>query len=290
MTPFDLVNLPPLIALTSGRPEVKIGLIDGPVTMDHPDLARESLREVYGPHQSRCAENGSAACLHGTYIAGILCGKRGSIAPAICPNCTVLVRPIFAEAAEGMDQMPSATPEELAGAILDCIESGAQVLNLSVALSHPSGRGERRLEEALDYAARRGVIPVAAAGNQGTLGSSAITRHPWVIPVIAYDSQGRPQSFSNLGKSIGTRGLGAPGDNITSLGVGGQPLSLSGTSVAVPFVTGAIGLLWSEFPAASAAQVKLAISQGQGHRRPALVPPLLNAWSAYEILRQAYSS
>ena len=163
--------------------------------------------------------------------------------------------------------MPSTTPEELAEAILDCIEAGARVLNLSVALSHPSGRGERRLEEALDYAARRGVIPVVAAGNQGTLGSSAITRHPWVIPVIAYDSQGRPLSYSNLGKSIGTRGLGAPGDNITSLGVEGQPLSLSGTSVAVPFVTGAMALLWSEFPAASAAQLKLAI--GQAQRAPA---------------------
>ncbi|MFA4901864.1 MAG: S8 family serine peptidase [Desulfobaccales bacterium] len=288
MTPFDLVNLPPLIALTSGRPEVMIGLIDGPVALDHPDLPRENLKEVSGPHQSKCAENGSAACLHGTYIAGILCGKRDSIVPGICPNCTVLVRPIFAEAAEGMDQMPSATPEELAGAILNCIESGARVLNLSVALSHPSGRGERRLEEVLDYAAKRGVIIVAAAGNQGTLGSSAITRHPWAIPVIAYDSQGRPQSFSNLGKSIGTRGLGAPGDNVTSLGVGGQLMSLSGTSVAVPFVTGAIGLLWSEFPAASAAQVKLAISQPQGQRRPTLVPPLMNARAAYGVLKQAY--
>ena len=149
-------------------------------------------------------------------------------------------------------------------------------------------RGERRLEEALDYAARRGVIIVAAAGNQGTVGSSVITRHPWVIPVIAYDTQGRPQGYSNLGKSIGTQGMGAPGDNITSLGVDGQPLGLSGTSVAVPFVTGAIGLLWSEFPAATAAQVKLAISHPQGQRRPALVPPLMNAWSTYEVLQQAY--
>lgn len=185
--------------------------------------------------------------------------------------------------------MPSATPEELAGAIVDCIEAGARLLNLSVALSHPTVNGERQLEEALDYAARRGVIPIAAAGNQGTLGSSAITRHPWVIPVIAYDSQGRPLSFSNLGKSIGTRGLGAPGDNVTSIGMSGQPLSLGGTSVAVPFVTGAMALLWSEFPAASASQVKLALMQAQGQRRPTLVPPLMNAWAAYEVLRQAFT-
>jgi len=48
-----------------------------------------------------------------------------------------------------------------------------------------SSRDERELDEVLDYAARRGVITVAAAGNQGAIGSSAITRHQWVIPVAA---------------------------------------------------------------------------------------------------------
>ena len=40
----------------------------------------------------------------------------------------------------------------------------------------------------MNHAAHRGVITVAAAGNQGTVGSSAITRHPWVIPVAACDT------------------------------------------------------------------------------------------------------
>ena len=279
---LDLVRLTPLMEKTRGRPEIVIGLIDGPVALGHSDLTGAHIREVSG-NNGRCDQSSSAACLHGTYIAGILCGKRDSSAPAICPNCTILLRPIFAEAAEGMDQMPSATPEELAGAILDCINAGARVLNLSVALSQPSGRSERRLEEALDYAAGRGVIPVAAAGNQGTLGSSVITRHPWVIPVVAYDSHRRLLSYSNLGRSIGKRGLGAPGANITSLGLGNNLVSLSGTSVAVPFVTGTIGLLWSEFPAASAAQVKLALIRGQAHRRT-IVPPLLDAWQAYKVM------
>lgn len=286
MHPTELVNLTPLMALTSGRPEIIIGLIDGPVAMDHPDLTRESLREISGL-DNQCPQNMGAACLHGTYIAGILSAARHSLPPGLCPGCTVLVRPIFAEVAAGMDRMPSAAPAELAAAIVECIEAGARLLNLSVAVSQPAGRRDRPLEEALDYAARRGVIPVAAAGNQGTLGSSAITRHPWVIPVIACDSQGRPQSFSNLGKSIGTRGLGAPGQNITSLNVAGRHLSLSGTSVAVPFVTGAMALLWSEFPGASATQLKLALSQARGPRRPAVVPPLMNAWAAYEVLQQS---
>ena len=286
MNPLDLVNLTASMTVTAGRPEIVIGLIDGPVAMDHPDLTSASLREVSGAH-SKCNQYPSASCLHGTYIAGILGGARASLAPAICPKCTILVRPIFAEAVEGLNQMPSSTAEELGGAMVNCIEAGARVLNLSVALSHPTRQGERILAEALDYAAHRGVILVVAAGNQGTLGSSVITRHPWAIPVIAYDSQRRPLSYSKLGKSIGTRGLGAPGDNITSLGMGGQSLRLSGTSVAVPFVTGALALLWSEFSGASAAHVKLAIAQSQGPRRSALVPPLMNAWASYEFLRRS---
>lgn len=173
--------------------------------------------------------------------------------------------------------MPSATPEELAAAIIETIDAGAHVINLSAALAQPSSKGERELAEALDYAARHGVIVVAAAGNQGTLGSSAITRHLWVIPVVACDLRGRPISYSNLGSSIGRRGLSAPGEDITSLGAEGRPLTLGGTSVAAPFVTGAIALLWSEFPVATAAEVRLAITQAYAPRRTTVVPPLSRA-------------
>jgi len=81
--------------------------------------------------------------------------------------------------------------------------------------------------------------------------------------------------------------LSAPGDEITSLGAEGQSLTLGGTSVAVPFVTGAIALLWSEFPSASAAQIKLAIVQTSPPRRAAVVPPLLDAEAAYRTLSRA---
>ena len=268
MTPLDLVRLTPLIDRTSGRPELTIGLIDGPVVMNHPELANQHIREIPGNGSAACTQANSTACLHGTFVAGILSAKRGSVAPAICPNCTLLVRPIFAETTAANGEMPSAMPEELAQAILDCIDAGARVLNISAALAQPSMKNERTLEEALDQAARRGVIVVAAAGNQGTLGSTAITCHPWVIPVVGYDLQGRPMNHSNLGSSIGRRGLGAPGDQITSLGAEGKPLTFGGTSAAAPFVTGAIALLWSEFPTATATEIKFAATQRISHGEP----------------------
>jgi subtilisin family serine protease len=289
MNPLDLVKLTPLMELTSGKTEVVVGLIDGSVLKKHPELVGANIREISGELSGQCVQASSTACIHGTFVAGILCGKRNSAAPAICPNCTLLVRPIFAEATLGSEQMPSATPADLAAAIIESIDAGARILNMSVAIAQPSSQGELELQEALDYALKRGVIAVAASGNQGTLGSSAITRHPWVIPVVACDLQGRPISYSNLGNSIGRRGLSAPGDRITSLGTEEKTLTLGGTSVATPFVTGAIALLWSEFPTATAAEVKLAVTQGNGFRRTTVVPPLLDAWAAYQVMARSRS-
>jgi subtilisin family serine protease len=283
-----LVGLPQLMARTSGRPEISIGLIDGPVTLDHPDLAAENIREVPGKLAAACADAGNAACAHGTFIAGILHARRMSVAPAICPGCTLLVRPIFSEAPANGEQMPNASAAELADAIFEIVSGGARVINLSVALEGPSPRSGRSLQEALDFALRRGVVVVAAAGNQGAIGGSVITRHPWVIPVVAYDVGGRPMGISNLGASIGRGGLGAPGEAVTSLGVT-DPLTMGGTSAATPFVTGAVALTWSEFPGATAAEVRTAVIQAARPRRTNIVPPLLNAWASYQAMSKARS-
>jgi subtilisin family serine protease len=285
MDPLGLVNLTSLMQRTYGCAEVAIGLIDGPVATDHPDLARERVRDTRGPDRATCQAN-RTACLHGTFVAGILSARRTSSAPAICPGCTLVVRPIFLDTTSDREQIPHATPNDLAAAIFDCIEAGTRVINLSLGLAHPSTTGERCLGWALDHAIKRGVIVVAAAGNQATLGSSALTRHPWVIPVIACDLDGRPTRASNLGHSIGSRGLSAPGDRITSLGAAGPPLTLGGTSVAAPFVTGATALLWSTCPDAPAAHIKLALTASTP-RRTSVAPPLLDAAAAYERLATA---
>ena len=276
------------MARTSGRPEIAIGLIDGPVAFDHPDLTADNIREVPGKLPAACIDAGNAACTHGTFIAGILLARRASVAPAICPGCSLLVRTIFAEAPANGEQMPSASAGELADAIIDVIDAGARVINLSVALQGPSPGGGSSLQQALDFALRRGVVVVAAAGNQGAVGGSVITSHPWVIPVVAYDLRGRPMGISNLGASIGRCGLGAPGEAVTSLGIT-DPLTMGGTSAATPFVTGAVALTWSEFPGASAAEVRSAVTQAAAPRRTAIVPPLLNAWASYQAMSKARS-
>jgi subtilisin family serine protease len=277
-SPLDLVALTPLMAETSGRPEIAIGLVDGPVARDHADLVAGNVREVGSGAAAACARADSIACQHGTFVAGILCARRGSAAPAIAPDCTLLVRPIFREHLAMDESVPSASPEQLAAAIVECVHAGARLINVSAALTAiPNAKGERALRDALDHAAHRGVIVVAAAGNQGWVGSSAITRHAWVIAVAGCTRDGEPLALSNLGRTIGRWGLCAPAENITSLSADGATVTAGGTSVAAPFVTGAIALVWSRFPDARAGQLRLAVTRAHPQRRGTVVPARLNA-------------
>jgi subtilisin family serine protease len=78
--------------------------------------------------------------------------------------------------------------------------------------------------------------------------------------------------------------LSAPGDAVTSLGADGESLTLGGTSVAAPFVAGTVALLWSLFPDATATAMKVALTLVYPYRRATIVPPLLDAWTAYQVM------
>jgi subtilisin family serine protease len=278
---LEVVGLRRLMDETEGTASITIGLIDGPVA-EHQGLATENVRSL-----SRAAHTAGAtgaAAAHATFVAGILAGRRDSDAPAICPGCTLLVRPIFLDAGSPGADTPTATCDETAEAIAECVDAGARIINLSIGVAQPSPNRERRLEDALNYAAHRGTVVAAAAGNQRTIGSSPMTRHDWVIPVAACDRRGRPFGSSNFSASIGRRGLRAPGESVTSLAGGGGTLTSGGTSAATPFVTGTAALLWSAFPAATGAEIKRAMSHGGTGARTSIVPPLLDAWAAYQFI------
>ena len=242
---------------TSGRPEVKVAVIDGAVDRNHPALANTRIQEIGGTR--------GAASAHGTFIAGML--------REICPSCTLLIRPVLGAGAV-----------ELALAVAECVKAGAKVLNLSVQMTGSAPEAALALRQALDSAVGRGAVVVAAAGNQGTLSGSPITSHPGVIPVSACDGAGRLLGSSNLGLSAGRRGLCAPGDGVHGLAPGGKTAWMRGTSAATPFVSAAAALLWSEFPEVGANEIRLALLGG-GRRRTTVNPPMLDASAAWRFLK-----
>src|ERR1700733_5842778 len=158
--PLALVGLDLLMDKTMGRSGIVIGLLDGPVSIRHPAFAAQQFITTAGELSYNCDGHMNSACVHGTFIAGILVAARDSGAPAICPGCTLLVRPIFS----GDSLTVFTSQAELASAIVECIDSGAKILNLSIGVPHTFILDNIELKDALDYAADRSVIVVAATG------------------------------------------------------------------------------------------------------------------------------
>jgi len=113
--PLRLVELTQSIRLTEGALLVAIGLVAGPVALDYPNLSSTNIHELRGNSNGRCADVTGVACVHGTFMAGILSAKRGSAVSTICPGGTLLVPPIFTETDSPREQLPSATPTACTG-------------------------------------------------------------------------------------------------------------------------------------------------------------------------------
>ena len=291
MDPLNQTGLQSLMNISSGDANIVIGIIDGPIDLNHPALEDSNIKTVRDSQVVACKNASSIACSHGTFIAGILCARRGLPAPAICPNCKIIFNPIFKEETDytnnkNMMIVPSITPEELANAIIETIDAGARIINLSLGLSSSSLTTYGKLQQAYDYALYRAVIIVVAAGNYGYIGNISLINHNWLIPVAACNEDGRFDRSSNFGPSIGNRGVMAPGINIKSTFPGGKYTHMSGTSVAAPFVTGSIALLWSIFPYASPSAIMYSITLGTSFkRRRSIVPPLLDIGAAWNGLK-----
>ena len=288
MSPLNLIGLDHLMKISDGSPDIVIGLIDGPVFVDHPAFFESNLKTINKSHYAYCKNSSSLACMHGTFTAGIISSKRGLQSPAICPKCTLLIHPVFIESSTKKinkngcfdNSLPSTTSEELSNAIFETIKAGAKIINLSLGLPN-NLLNNKELYEVYHYAARHGVLIIISAGNQGNIGQTSLIDHDWIIPVASCSNNGTISPDSNLGPIIGNRGVMAPGEFITSVYSGGGYTTASGTSIAAPFVTGTLALLWSIYPKKTASDLKLAILS---HRRRSILPVLLDAYSAFQSL------
>lgn len=277
---------------SSGDRNIVIGVIDGPANLSHPAFQGSQISTVNNNQTSICRNASSMACMHGTFVLGILAAMRGTNAPAICPNCKLLIYPVLKETNNELLQartsnrlfVPNTTLEELSDAIMQTIRAGARIINLS--LGSPSlWTISDKLHDAYNYASKNNVIIVAATGNHAMIGSTALLSHHWITPVAACDGYGMLSTISNYGPSIAKRGFMAPGVDVISTSSDGEYVKGSGTSVAAPFVTGTIALLWSLFPNANAAQILYSIRNSAKYSRGTIMPPLLNAEALYNDLK-----
>jgi subtilisin family serine protease len=185
---------------------------------------------------------------HGTRIALIAAGaaNNGYGGAGVAYNARVM--PLKA-----MDNTGAGTHDWISKAIIWAADNGADIINLSIGGPYPS----QTLRDAINYAWRRGVLLVAAAGNE----SSDVPVYPAAfdhVLAVAGTTDSRERAiFSNWGDHIG---VAAPGTNILVNSGGNHQLG-NGTSLATPQVAGVAALVLSRNPGLTGDQVRDVIQE-----------------------------
>jgi thermitase len=126
-----------------------------------------------------------------------------------------------------------------------------------MSLSWGSEKRSDFLEEIIDYAASKGMIVVASAGNESTGKPVYPAAFPAVIGVGAVYPDGKAWENSNYGDSVSVY---APGFASLPVGSkGGEPGIYGGTSVSAAFVANRIAGYWSKHPESGIQDIKDAV-------------------------------
>jgi subtilisin family serine protease len=254
-------------------PAVKVAIVDSGIDATHPDLASRVLL-------TRSFVGGSVADLqgHGTFVAGEIAAALNNgegIAGVGFPAQLIVARVVRA------DGTISLAAE--ANAIRWAVDEGARVVNLSLGgvrdPHNPSRDTFSPLEAAaVDYAAAKGAVLVAAVGNsdQAPVAPWPFASYPAALPhVVGVSSLARDGSVSAFSdRDTVYNDIGAPGeemfstlpraltrDNTTCVDQGYSDCGpedyrhAQGTSFAAPQVSAAAALLLAQRPDLKANQV-----------------------------------
>ncbi len=146
----------------------------------------------------------------------------------------------------------------IVAALYYAVNNGANVVNMSFDFTTSSAA----FSQAVSYATQKGVILVAAAGNEGVnTPVYPAAMNGLVIGVASTSDSDVRSSFSNYGQT--DVWIAAPGENVVSTYPGGTYASSSGTSFSTPLVTGAAALLLNARAPITQAHAASALARAQ---------------------------
>lgn len=231
---FDMWNLEQVGAYaawdhTRGKNAV-VGVIDTGIDFNHPHL-RGRFRGLKGVNLVNKGQPPMDDHSHGTHVAGTIAGDGAGSddhVVGVAPGATLYA--VKALSAQGYG-----TEAWIVMGIEWCIDNQVDIINMSLG----SPRHSSFIAATVKAAYRRGIITVAAAGNDGSSMPHYPGHLPGVIGVAAVDRQKQKASFSNWNSN---NDVAAPGVDILSCVPGGGHAYKSGTSMATPCVAGCMAL------------------------------------------------
>ncbi|SFF24170.1 S-layer homology domain-containing protein [Paenibacillus catalpae] len=247
-----------------------IAIVDTGIDLDHPDLKRNLVpgTNFVAPNKPPEDDNG-----HGTSVAGVI---------AAAGNNRLGVSGILWEAKlmpiKALDSLGDGTERDLGEAILYAVRHGARIVVLSVGLN----RYSPYMLDIVNYAESKGVLLIAAAGNDGVIqGNKAAVKYPAAYPTVlgvgGVKTDNTPDPRSNPGPEVD---LAAPW-HVYTTAMGGRYKQEEGTSMAAPQVAAAAALVLARYPALETYQVRELLRQTAKD----IGPSGLDAKSGYGLLQ-----
>jgi subtilisin family serine protease len=220
--------------VVNGGYGVKVAILDTGIDLTHPDLKANIKGGVntISPKKSPNDDNG-----HGTHVAGIVAALDNSIGVVgVAPRA-------FLYAVKALNSQGTGYLSDIIEGLQWCVANGIQVINMSLGASSDV----QSFHDAVTATYEAGIIEVAAAGNSGGQ-TEYPAAYPEVISVsaVTYDPNWPGDPTHDTITSWSCRGkvdLAAPGNNIYSTYKGGTYATMSGTSMASPYVAGVAALV-----------------------------------------------
>jgi len=224
---LKLLGIPPLWKETQGE-GIKVGVLDTGIALEHPDLQPAILKAQDFTRSPSAAYDAQG---HGTHVSGIIAARRNAKGiVGVAPQSKII-------AAKVLNDEGAGTSQDIIAGIHWAIESGADILSMSLGSPEP----DEGIHQALLLAISKGVFVITAAGNEGpdldTVGYPA--GFPEMVAVGSIDRRKHLSQFSSRGRQVD---VVAPGDEITSCYPPRSYATLSGTSMATPFISGVVAL------------------------------------------------
>ncbi len=223
---------------------VKIAIIDTAIDKAHPALP-DAIAATFGVLD----EPKAASLVHGTAIASVIAGRADLT--GVAPLARLLSVQAFASGTSGEAQSHTfAILKGLDWAVLN----GARVVNMGFA-----GPNDTLLGQSIAAAVKKGVVIVAAAGNEGPFAPPAYPgAYPNVIAVTAVDRNDIVFKNANRGTYIS---IAAPGVDIVTAAPDASYSTASGTSLAAAQVSGIAALMLEKNPKLTSKDIRDALSK-----------------------------